>query len=134
SLVSVPVRAYTSLVSGGGKISFNQLHEPPCNSRIRYQKVCPTHGEVPNSEIVLGYQYAKDQYVIVDPDEIEQVRPKGEDRSIAVDAFVPTGTVDPVYMSGKTYYLTPDGPVGQKPYQLLRDAMATADVHAVAQV
>lgn len=133
SLVSVPVRAYTATQSGGGKISFNQLHET-CKSRISYKKECPIHGEVLKEEIVSGYQFAKGQYVIIDPDEIEQLRPKGEDRSIGVDAFIPAGSIDSLYQSGRTYYLTPDGPVGQKPYQLLRDAMAEQELHAVAQV
>jgi len=133
SLVSVPVKAYTALQSGGGRISFNQLHET-CKSRISYKKVCPIHGEVPNDEIVSGYQFAKGQYVIVDPDEIARVRPKSEDRSIGVDAFVPAGSIDDLYLSGKSYYLTPDGPVGQKPYQLLRDAMAGQSLDAVAKV
>ena len=133
SLVSVPVRAYTAVQSGGGRISFNQLHET-CKSRINYKKVCPIHGEVPNDEIVSGYQFAKGQYVIVDPDEVAQLRPKSEDRSIGVDAFVPAGSIDDIYLSGRSYYLTPDGPVGQKPYQLLRDAMADQNLHAVAKV
>ncbi len=133
SLVSVPVKAYTALQSGGGRISFNQLHET-CKSRISYKKVCPIHGEVPSDEIVSGYQFAKGQYVIVDTDEVAQLRPKSEDRSIGVDAFVPAGSIDDLYLSGKSYYLTPDGPVGQKPYQLLRDAMAGQGLHAVAKV
>jgi DNA end-binding protein Ku len=132
SLVSVPVRAYTAAATGGGRISFNQLHAE-CHSRIRYTKTCPVHGEVSNDEIVLGYEYAKGQYVVMDPDEIEKIRPDGEDRSIAVDAFVPAGSVDPLYLSGKSYYLAPDGPVGQKPYQLIRDAMESDGLHAVAK-
>lgn len=54
SLVSVPVRAYTVSAAGGGVISLNQLHAS-CHSRIRYRKTCPIHGEVPNDEIVSGY-------------------------------------------------------------------------------
>ena len=132
SLVSVPVRAYNAVQSGGARVSFNQLHET-CKSRIRYRKVCPIHGEVPGDEIVSGYEYAKGQYVLVDADEIERLRPEG-DRSIAVDAFVPAGKVDPIYHTGKNYYLTPDGPVGQKPYQILRDAMGQSGLEALAQV
>src|SRR6185369_1606587 len=56
------------------------------------------------------------------------------DRSINVGNFVPAETVDPVYHSGKNYYLVPDGPVGQKPYQLIHDAMEAQGVNAVAQV
>ena len=64
SLVSVPVKAYTSTSSGGGEIRLNQLHAE-CHSRINYKKTCPIHGEVPADQIVSGYEYAKDQYVII---------------------------------------------------------------------
>jgi DNA end-binding protein Ku len=132
SLVSVPVRAYTASSGSGAEISLNQLHEQ-CHSRIRYQKVCPIHGEVSSDEIVSGYEYAKDQYVVIDPDEIKQLRPES-DNSANVEAFVPGNAIDPVFLTGKTYYLLPDGPVGQKPYQLLCEVMQQQDRHAIARI
>src|SRR5262245_43595897 len=117
SLVSVPVKAYTATSSSGSPIALNQLHDK-CHSRIKYQKTCPVHGEVSTDEIVMGYEFAKGQYVVVNPDEIEKLRTEG-DKSISVNAFVPADAIDPVYNSGKTYYLVPDGPVGQKPFSLL---------------
>ncbi len=132
SLVSLPVKAYTGSSSGGSPISLNQLHEK-CHSRIRYRKVCPIHGEVPNDEIVSGYEYSKDQYVVIDTDELEKLRSE-TDHSVNVDSFVPSDSIDPALLTGKTYYLLPDGPVGQKPYQLIQDAMAGGDLHAIATV
>lgn len=132
SLVSVPVKAYTASSSSGSPISLNQLHEE-CHSRIKYQKVCPIHGEVKASEIVSGYEYSKGQYVIIDTDELDKLRTEG-DKSISVDAFVPSDAIDPIYHSGKTYYLVPDGPVGQKPYALLRQGMEESGLQGVAQV
>ena len=132
SLISIPLKAYTASSGGGSPISLNQLHEE-CKSRIRYQKTCPVHGEVSNDEIVSGYEFAKGQYVVIDPDELDKLRTEN-DKSISVDTFVPADSIDPVYHSGKTYYLVPDGPVGQKPYALLRDTMAESNLHAVAQV
>lgn len=131
SLVSVPVKAYTASSSGGG-ISLNQLHDK-CNSRIQYKKSCPIHGEVPSNEIVSGYEYTKGQYVVIDTDELEKLRTE-KDRGINVTTFVKSNTIDALYFSGKNYYLVPDGPVGQKPYQLIHDAMSEQGVHAVAQV
>ena len=75
SLVSVPVKAYTATASGGGEVRLNQLHAE-CHSRINYKKFCPIHGEVTKDEIVSGYEYAKDQYAIIDPQEIDDL--KGE--------------------------------------------------------
>lgn len=132
SLVSVPVKAYTATTSSGGEIHLNQLHAE-CNSRIAYKKTCPIHGEVTQDQIVSGYEYAKGQYVIIDTDELEKLRTEDE-KAIKIDVFIDSTTLDPVYQSGKTYYLVPDGPIGQKPYAVLHDGMVQQDRHAVAQV
>ena len=67
SLVCVPVKAYSTSASGGGEIHLKQLHAD-CHSRIQYKKVCPRHGEVTTDQIVSGYEYSPDRYVVVDPD------------------------------------------------------------------
>src|SRR5258705_541845 len=114
SLVSVPVKAYTATTSSGTEIRLNQLHAD-CNSRINYKKTCPLHGEVSGDQIVSGYEYSKGQYVIVDTDELEKLRTE-DDKAITIDTFIKSGTLDPIYSTGKSYYLVPDGPVAQKPY------------------
>ena len=130
SLVSVPVKAYTATASGN-EVRLNQLHDE-CNSRVQYRKVCPTHGEIANDEIVSGYEYSKGQYVKVDPGEIQKIR-KQSDKSIHIDGFIPPDQVDPLYYAGRTYYLAPDGAVGQKPYALLRETMLQEGVFGVAR-
>jgi DNA end-binding protein Ku len=135
SLVSIPVQAYTGSSGStdeGSPIRFNQLHRE-CHSRIKYAKTCPIHGEVPNDEIVSGYEYAKGQYVEINPDELAELRPEGE-RAISVEGFVHPDTIDPAYLSGKTYFLTPDGSIGQKPYQLIQEAMASEELNAIARM
>jgi DNA end-binding protein Ku len=132
SLVSVPVEAYTAAESGHGEIHFNQLHDK-CHSRIRYKKTCPIHGEVSNDEIVSGYEYEKDKYVILDKDELDSSRKKG-DRSITIDTFVEPDTIDPIYYDGRTYYLTPDSAGSEKPYALLCQAMAKMGRYGVANI
>lgn len=132
SLVSVPVQGHTASASGSTQISLNQLHEE-CHSRIRYKKTCPIHGEVPNDEIVMGYEYAKDQYAVIDPDELDTLRSEA-DRSINIDRFVKPSEIDPIYFAGKSYYLTPDGRAGEKPYALLHRAMVDEKVYGLAQV
>ena len=129
SLVSVPVKAFTASQSAS-EIRLNQLHKD-CHTRIKYQKVCPTHGEVGNDEIVTGFEHAKDQYVIVDTDEVAKIR-KESDKALEVRGFVPQNTIEPMYFSGRTYFILPDGPVGQKPYQLLRDGMEQNGLCAIA--
>jgi DNA end-binding protein Ku len=132
SLVSVPVQAFNAVSASGNEIHFNQLHSV-CNSRIRYQKVCPIHGEVSKDEIVLGYEYAKGQYTIVDPDEIDKLRTEN-DKAIEIEEFVAPDALDPMYLDGRNYYLVPDTAVGQKPYAVLQEAMAKRDRCGIARV
>ncbi len=131
SLVSIPVKAYTANAAGK-EIRLNQLHDE-CKSRIRYQKVCPQHGEVSGADIVKGYEFAKDQYVIIDDDELDDLRTES-DRAINIDSFVAPDQVDTLHLTGKSYFLAPDGPVGQKPYNLLQAAMKDDSLNGIAQV
>ncbi len=131
SLVSIPVKAYTATASGG-EIRLNQLHRD-CNSPIKYRKVCPTHGELESAEIVSGYQYAKGQYVVIDPEEVSKLR-KQSDKAVNLDGFFPADKLDLAYLTGKNYYLAPDGPVGQKAYVLLHKVMTEKNLYGIAQV
>jgi DNA end-binding protein Ku len=131
NLISIPVKAYNA-IGAGGKIGFHLLHAK-CNQRIRYKKVCPVHGEVHNDEIVSGYEFAKGEYVTVEKKERTDLRDT-DDKAIAIDTFVATDAIDPVYFSGRTFYLVPNGPAAQKPYAVLMAAMSGHDRHAVARV
>jgi DNA end-binding protein Ku len=132
NLISIPVKAYNAAAPGGGKIGFHLLHAK-CNQRIRYKKVCPIHGEVPNEEIVSGYEYAKGEYAVVQAGERSKLREK-DDKAIDIDTFVAPDAIDPIYYSGRTFYLIPANPAAQRPYALLMEAMAARDRHAVARV
>jgi DNA end-binding protein Ku len=132
NLVSVPVKAYSSSASGGAEVRLNQLHAA-CNSRIRYKKTCPLHGEVPNDEIVSGYEYTKDRYVVIDSDEVERFR-SADEKAIQVNSFVPLDKIDPLFLAGKNYYLVPDGPVGQKAYQVIYQGLMESERGAAARV
>ena len=104
-----------------------------CNTRVKYQKVCPEHGELTSDQIVKGYEHSKGEYVIIEDDELEKLRTQS-DHSINIEGFIPPDAVDPVYHAGRTYYLVPDGTPGQKPYALLHRGMQENGVHALAQV
>src|SRR5947208_3034048 len=105
NLISVPVKAFSATVSGKGRIGFHLLHST-CNSRIRYKKVCPIHGEVPNDEIVSAYEHAKDQYVVVKKEELQKLKPDA-DKAIDIDVFIKPADIDPVYFTERSYYLVP---------------------------
>jgi DNA end-binding protein Ku len=95
-------------------------------------KTCPLHGEIPNSEIVKGYEYTKGEYVLVDEDEIDALRGES-DHAVEIDTFVPPTSIDPKYFGGKTYYLMPDGPLAKKPYAVLLDVLAKKQLWGVAR-
>ena len=128
SLVSVPVRGFTSTRTGA-EIRLNQLHKD-CNNRIRYKKVCPEHGEIANDEIVSGFEHAKDSYVVIDPSDVQALRKQSE-KTVDIAGFIPADALDARFFSGRMYYLTPDGAAGAKPYQLLREAMEGDNLYAV---
>jgi DNA end-binding protein Ku len=130
NLLSVPVKAFSATVSGKGKIGFHLIHAK-CHSRIRYTKTCPIHGEVPNDEIVSGYEVAEGKYVLVDKEELAKLR-AGADKAITIDVFIRPDALDPVYYTDRTYYLTPDGEAGRQSYAVLRKVMADDSRYAVA--
>src|SRR5207249_4153602 len=121
SLISVPVRAYSAAVPGGGDIHFHQIHRD-CGKRIHYQKVCPEHGEVGKEDIVSGYEVKKGEYVEIEPQELKDLR-LADEKAITIDAFIAPEEVDPIYLTGKTFFLVPAGPAGQKPFALVREIM-----------
>lgn len=131
SLISVPVKAFTANETSG-EVHLNQLHKG-CNSRVRYQKICPEHGELKSEDIVSGFEHQKDHYVVVDPDELDKLRTK-TDRAVSIDGFIPEQAVDGMYFAGKAHYLLPDGVAGERPYALLHQGMVQNRVVAIAQV
>jgi len=132
SLVSVPVQAFSTSAPAGGEIHLHQLHAK-CHGRIRYQKVCPEHGVVSKDEIVMAYEYAKGQYVVIEPSEQESLH-RMSDKAITIEKMIPSAAVDPIYFSGRNYYLLPDGEAAERPYLVLHRAMQSEDRIALGQV
>ena len=118
-LVAIPVKLY-SATSSAGRISFNMLHARD-GARLKQQYICAKEGTVvERNEIVKGYEFAKDQYVIFTPEEIKALEEAGS-HAVDVAQFVPLDAVDPVYFD-RAYYLAPDKG-GAKPYTLLAKAL-----------
>ena len=118
-LVSIPVKLFSATESSHA-ISFNLLHKA-CGSRLKQQYLCVKE-EVPVSrdEMVKGYEFAKDNYVMFTPDELKAMEEAGT-HSADIAEFVPIESIDPVYFD-KAYYLAPDKG-GVKPYALLAQAL-----------
>jgi DNA end-binding protein Ku len=118
-LVSIPVKLY-SATEASRAISFNLLHKG-CGSRLKQQYICVKE-EVPvaREDMVKGYEFAKDQYVVFTPDELKALEEAGT-HSAEITEFVPIEAIDPVYFD-KAYYLAPDKG-GAKPYALFARAL-----------
>ncbi|MGB7759974.1 MAG: Ku protein [Bryobacteraceae bacterium] len=128
-LVSFPVRLFSAARSE--TLSFNQLHKDD-NSRIRQVTFCQLEDKpVPRSELVKGYEYEKDRYVVIDDEDIKKVAPKTA-KVMEILEFVKASQVDPVYLES-SYYVAPDEG-GEKPYALLFQAMRESNYFALAKV
>src|ERR1051325_7827154 len=118
-LVSIPVKLYSATETSKA-ISFNMLHKTD-GSRLKQQYICQKEEVVvPREEIVKGYEFAKDQYVMFTPEELKAMEEAGTHMA-DVNEFVPIAAVDPVYFD-KAYYLAPDKG-GAKPYALFAKAL-----------
>ncbi|MFA9431049.1 Ku protein [Egicoccus sp. AB-alg2] len=128
-LVSVPVQLFTAVRSH--TVHFTQLHRETGN-RVRNKRVDEESGEeVSYDDIVKGYEVADGQYVVVDPDELDELDPEAS-RLIDIHDFVELTEIDPVYYD-RAYYLMPSGEAAAKPYKLLADAMERSGKVAVAR-
>jgi DNA end-binding protein Ku len=128
-LVTVPVRVYPATRLSAG-LSFHMLHAKD-KVRLKQQYVCPKDEEVvPRSEMVKGYEYAKDKYVVFASEELKALDEQAT-HGIEITEFLPADAVDPVYFE-KTYYLGPDKG-GEKAFSLLAEAMEAVDRVALAQ-
>jgi DNA end-binding protein Ku len=128
-LVQVPVRLVSATKSCD--VSFNQLEEGT-GARIRYKKVSDQTGEeVPPDKIKRGYEISKGRYVMIEPDELDVLKPKGS-HAIEIEEFVDLDEIDPLYFE-QPYYLVPDAK-GVKPYKLLVEAMQELNKVAIGRI
>lgn len=121
SLVNIPIRVFPA-TDAAATVSFNQLHRE-CRSRIKQKRWCPTcEVEVPNTDIVKGYEVEKGKYVMMEDDDLAKVRPEST-RVINVVQFADAKLIDPVFVE-RPYYLAPDGNVASEAFAVMREGMA----------
>ncbi|NLM83609.1 MAG: Ku protein [Clostridiales bacterium] len=127
-MVAIPIAMYTA--TQDNDIHFNQLHKDD-NSRIRYKKVCAHCGkEVGAADIVRGFEYDKDKYVVITDEEIEKIKTEKE-KSIQILHFAQLNQISPVYYD-KTYQAFPE-PGGEKAFELLRLSLMSEQKIAVGK-
>ena len=120
SLVNIPIKVFPATESSG-TIAFNQLHGE-CQTRIQQKRWCTScEREVPNTEIVKGYEFEKGRYVIMSEDDLEKVRTEST-RVIDLVQFADEKSIDPMYVD-RTYYLAPDGAMASDAFAVMREGM-----------
>src|ERR1700761_6115255 len=128
-LISMPVRLFSGARSSG--ISFNMLHRTD-KSRLKQQYICQAEGVVVDrSDMVKGYEYRKDEYIVIEPDEIKKIEPQTA-KTMEILEFVKTTEVDPVYFES-SYYMMPEE-AGRRPYALLTKALEQSKYVAIAKI
>ncbi|MDC3414594.1 Ku protein [Aquibacillus sp. 3ASR75-11] len=129
-LVNIPVKLHAATENKDVKL--RQLHKE-CQSPIKYERVCPVcEKEVKNDEIVKAYEYAKNKFVILDEEELEELKKEETDRSVEIMDFVQLEEIDPIYFE-RSYYLSPNEG-GSKAYTLLRKALKDTGKIGVAKM
>jgi DNA end-binding protein Ku len=128
-LISMPVRLFSGARSSS--VSFNMLHRDDLK-RVKQQYVCSLDGQVVDrSDIVKGYEYRKDEYVVIEPDEIKKIEPQTA-KTMEILEFVKESEVDPVYFES-SYYMVPEE-AGRRPYALLTKALEESEYVAIAKL
>jgi DNA end-binding protein Ku len=128
-LVSVPIQLYSASETGGS-VSFNWIHKD-CGSRLKQQYICARDGvKVEREDMVKGYEFAKDQYVLFTPDELKALDEVGTG-TIEIVEFVPADKVARVYFD-RPYYVAP-AKGGDRAYRLLREAMKETGLSAIGR-
>ena len=128
-LISMPVRLFSGARSSG--ISFHMLHRPD-KQRVKQQYICPVENVVvERSEIVKGYEFRKDEYIVIEPDEIKKIEPQTA-KTMEILEFVKSDDVDPVYFES-SYYMLPEE-AGRRPYALLTKALEESEFVAIAKI
>ena len=120
SLVNIPIKVFPA-TDAGATLSFNQLHGE-CQTRIQQKRWCPKcEREVPNTDLVKGFEFEKGRYVVIDEEDIEKVRVEST-RVISLEKFTDDTAIDPIYLE-RPYYLAPDGPVAREAFAVIREGM-----------
>jgi DNA end-binding protein Ku len=131
-LITFPVQAINVVSSEESETHLHQLHDED-HRRIRHEKVCPIHGKVGDGQIVMGYQYKRGKYVVIQPHELDRLRTDAE-KALNVDVFIAPEDIDPLYFDGRNYYLLPDDPEAEEPYGVLYLGMERMNRYAVGTI
>lgn len=130
SLVAMAVELYSATQSGA-RVSFRQIHEPS-GKRIRYEKVVPGIGPVDKDEIMKGYELDKDNYVLLEPEEVDAIKLESK-KTFELVQFVGACDIPPLYFD-KPYYLVPADELAEDAYRVIREALRSSEKVGLGQI
>lgn len=130
SLVSIPVEMFPATKSGA-KVSFNQIHAPT-GKRVRYEKTVPGIGPVKAEDIVKGYDTGDDSYILIDPDEVDEIKLETK-KTFELVQFVGACEIPPLYFD-RPYYLVASDELAEDAYRVVRDALRQSEKVGLGQI
>jgi DNA end-binding protein Ku len=130
SLVSIPVEMY-SATKPGARISFRQIHKPS-GRPVRYQKSVEGIGPIDPDDILSGYEFSKDEYILIDPEEINALKLETK-KTFELVQFVGACEIPPLYFD-KPYYMVPSDKLAEDAYRVVRDALRETEQMGLGQI
>lgn len=129
-LVNIPIKLHSA--TEDKDIKLRNLHKE-CHSPLKYEKVCPVcEVEIKNEDIVRAYEYAKGKFVVLEDEDLEDLKKKNEDKAVEIIDFVKMNQIDPIYYE-RSYYMSPSEG-GGKAYSLLRKALEESEKVGLAKI
>jgi DNA end-binding protein Ku len=129
-LVNIPIKLHSA--TEDKDIKLRTLHKK-CHSPIKYEKVCPVCEEkIANEDLVRAYEYAKGKFVVLEDEDLEQLKKENEDKAVEIIDFVKINEIDPIFYN-RSYYMSP-GEGGGKAYALLRRALQESEKVGLAKI
>lgn len=130
SLVAIPVELYSASKTGA-RLSFRQIHEPS-GKPVKYEKVVPGIGPVDPDDILKGFEYEKNDFVLLDDEEIDAVKLETR-KTLELVQFVGGCEIDPIYFD-KSYYVVPQDELSEDAFRVVRDALRTSQKIGLGQI
>ncbi|NQD66000.1 Ku protein [Bacillus haikouensis] len=129
-LVNIPIKLHSA--TEDRDIKLRSLHKE-CHTPIKYEKVCPVcEKEIDHSDIVKGYEVTKGKFVVLEEDELNQIKETNAEKTVEILDFIKIDEIDPIFYD-RSYFVSPnDG--GKKAYTLLRKALLTSGKVGIAKI
>lgn len=130
SLVAIPVELYSASKTGA-RLSFRQIHEPS-GKPVKYEKVVPGIGPIDSEEILKGFEYEKNDFVLLEDEEIDAVKLETR-KTLELVQFVGGCEIDPIYFD-KSYYVVPQDELAEDAFRVIRDALRSTEKIGLGQI